>query len=249
MNYRVSHKYSGQWFEEALTAQNKIEIPFNSIRCTLQGAGHYSMQQFTWKKKKKSPPPKNWTGGTLSRSLLLLHTCSSGPLSASSQPHELPLLPTRTAVCCKGESLAKGSHCPLPRRLLASLPTMGPGDTVLHKVSCARLDVRGSLSLPRKTVRSGPQRQGINSPRPGQTGAPVSSQCMLTKFSPQPAHPSVLPSNALEPLTATPLPQEGWSNPRTQQLAPLRLAMPPSLRHPKLWPQGPISTLGFCSPF
>lgn len=47
MNYRVSHKYSGQWFEEALTAQNKIEIPFNSIRCTLQGAGCYTMQQFT----------------------------------------------------------------------------------------------------------------------------------------------------------------------------------------------------------
>lgn len=47
MNYRVSHKYSGQQFEEALTAQNKIEIPFNSIRCTLQGGGRYSVQQFT----------------------------------------------------------------------------------------------------------------------------------------------------------------------------------------------------------
>lgn len=55
MNYRVSHKYSGQWFEEALAAQNKIEIPFNSIRCTLQGARHYSTQQFTGKKKITSP--------------------------------------------------------------------------------------------------------------------------------------------------------------------------------------------------
>lgn len=56
LNYRVSHKYSGQQFEEALTAQNKIETPFHSIRCSLQGAGHYLIQQFTLK---NHLPPSN----------------------------------------------------------------------------------------------------------------------------------------------------------------------------------------------
>lgn len=72
---------------------------------------------------KKSSPPSNWKKGTISRSLLMLHTCSSPP-----QPHSLEkllCLPPRQSYTTREKSLAKGSHPPLPDNCWAPFPEWG----------------------------------------------------------------------------------------------------------------------------
>lgn len=148
MNYRVSHKYSGQRFEEALAAQNKIEIPFNSIRCTLQGVGCYTAQRFA---QNPSPPTKIGKEVPLAQVLLLLRIFPLGLLCSLTTQHNSP-------ASNPGEkSLSKGSHCPFSGNvpflegtvvLSGSLPRT---DAALLKASHARLDVHGRSQPPLKT--------------------------------------------------------------------------------------------------
>lgn len=75
--------------------------------------------------------------------MLLLHTCSSRPSSASSQPRKLPLLPPRTSLHCKGEIPRQGQP-PSPAQVAAGLPSQhgarryGATGGVMCQARCTR---------------------------------------------------------------------------------------------------------------
>lgn len=142
--------------------------------------------------------------------MLLLCTCSSGLSSASLQPHKTPLPATRDSPALHGRNpppCAVG----IAVQVAAGLPSQC--GVRKYGTTCQAVCMREVSASREETQRSHPPRQGINNPKPGQTGL-QSLQHTLARFPPQPAHPFVLPSNGPELRAATLAPQRQPERPR-----------------------------------